>query len=338
VILAFDAGNDPPPGAVSEEIPLNHRQFAGSGSRLCRKRAVENPNQPLEMAGDSNGASDMESVKRFLSKFAMDVIRATAASAVAALLFTHMQWTQTPASAPTQPTAPTTANPQSTQIVRDEHDLMVEYLKAERAKERAAIEKEIRESKEAAAKEAVAKEAAAKEARDAKLARIAAEAAARQADIDSRKLAPAPKPALAHALPAPLTDGVNAALLASPSPASPAPASPAPASPAPASPPSVATSSAPTPVNVNPNPTGDAVANSLPPLNPPTVIQALPEPPPATRVDAPRDTSLADKAIDATHVKDVGAFMREVGGWFQHEDAPVPPADVHVSRFNNADM
>jgi hypothetical protein len=30
--------------------------------------------------------------------------------------------------------------------------------------------------------------------------------------------------------------------------------------------------------------------------------------------------------------------MREVSGWFQHEDAPVPPADVRVSRYNNPDM
>jgi hypothetical protein len=283
------------------------------------------------MPGDSNGASDMESVKRFLSKFAMDVIRAVAASAVAALLFTHFQWTQTPASTPAQPTVPATANQQSTQLVRDEHDVMAEYLKAERAKERAEIEKEIRASKEVAAKEVAAKEAAAKEAakeaRDAKLARNAAEAAARQAELESRKPAPAPapKPVIAHAPPAPPTDNVNAAPAAGP--------------------PSVAVSGIqapvnvnPTPANPNPNPTSGVAASNLPPLNPPTVVQALPEPAPASTVEAPRDTNLADKAIDATHVKDVGNFMREVGGWFRHEDAPVPPADVRLSRYNNPDM
>jgi hypothetical protein len=253
------------------------------------------------------------------------LVRATAASAVAALLFTHLQWTQTPASAPAQPTVPATANQQSTQLVRDEHDVMVEYLKAERAKERAEIEKEIRVAKEVAAKEAAAKEAAAKEAakeaRDAKLARSAAEAAARQADLESRKPAPAPKPAVAHALPALPSDSVNAAPAAGP--------------------PSVAVSGTPAPVNVTPapvNPNSGVPASNLPPLNPPTVVQALPEPAPATTVEAPHDTNLADKAIDATHVKDVGKFMREVGGWFRHEDAPVPPADVHVTRYNNADM
>src|SRR5215510_13487307 len=91
----------------------------------------------------------MQALQQFLSKFAMDVVRTALASAICALLFAH-QWTQsTPPSAASQPTTgpvSSVAGAQAVQMIRDEHGLVAEYLKAEHAKERAVIEKEVREA------------------------------------------------------------------------------------------------------------------------------------------------------------------------------------------------
>jgi hypothetical protein len=112
----------------------------------------------------------MQAVRRFLSKFAMDVVRTALASGVCAVLFAH-QWTQTtaPASQPEATAAPTSE--QSSQIVRDEHGTMAEFLKAEYAKERAAIEKEVREAEAAKMQQAAVK----------------------QAELDARRAAPIPR-------------------------------------------------------------------------------------------------------------------------------------------------
>jgi hypothetical protein len=241
----------------------------------------------------------MQALQQFLSKFAMDVVRTALASAICALLFAH-QWTQSTPSTASQATTGTAsvAGEQAVRMIRDEHDLVAEYLKAEHAKERAVIEKEVREAN--AAKQAV-------------------QAAVRQPDVEARKIAPtAQRPiqqrlASVDSVPA----GSGAALPAS---VTPAPASVAPAAVAPAAVAPVAA------VNTPVNPA--AVA----PLPPPVVL-APPEVAAPSRVEAPRE-SFGQKVATATHVNDVVSFVRDVSGWFKHEEAPVPPADVRFPLVN----
>jgi hypothetical protein len=226
----------------------------------------------------------MQRVQRFLSKFAMDVLRTAVASAIGALLYTH-SWMQGSSPAIVQSATPAVATEQVAQMIRDEHDVMVEYLKAEHAKELAVIEQEVRETKAA---------------------RSAQDTTVRQAELEPRKVS-APRPN-----PTPRVSAVESVNIA-PSPSIGA-ASPT------AGPVTVA---------------GTVVAAGLPPA------AAMPQPPeeaqPA-KVEPPREATLAEKAAAATHVNDVVSFARDVSGWFKHEDAPVPPAEVRLSPFANAGM
>jgi hypothetical protein len=226
----------------------------------------------------------MQRVQRFLSKFAMDVLRTAVASSIGALLFTH-PWMQGSSPTIVQSATPAVAAEQVAQMIRDEHGVMVEYLKAEHAKELAVIEQEVRETKAA---------------------RSAQETTARQVDLEPRKVsAPRPNPTLRVSA----VESANIAVSPTISAAAP---------------------------NAGPIPAGaTVVAAGLPPAT------AMPPPPeeaaPAT-VDPPREATLAEKAAAATHVNDVVSFARDVSGWFKHEDAPVPPAEVRLSPFANAGM
>jgi hypothetical protein len=275
--------------------------------------------------------SNMQSVQRFLSKFALDVLRTMVASAIGALIFAHLGWLgSSPAStqAPVVTVTPTVPTEQVARLVRDEHDVMVQYLKAAHAKEVAAVEKEVREAKAARIAQETAKAAA-------ETARVASETA--RAVSETARAAPETARA------APET-------VAAVGPAEPGRSVAAPRSIVAARAPSVeganANSSA-TIVGVAPpvggvgsaaganSPGGAIVASSLPP---PIVIPALPEPAPPSQVEVPRDMSLADKAVAVTHIKDVVSFVRDVSSWFKHEEAPVPPADVRLSPFASAEM
>jgi len=245
----------------------------------------------------------IQRVQRFLSKFAMDVVRTMVASAIGALLFTH-QWTL--GSAPvTQPVAASVGTPgQVGQMVRDEHDVMVQYLKAEHAKERAALEKEVRDAQ------------AARSVQDAQR----AQEAMRPTDAEPRKTAALPRP-----VPAPRLASETAPANVAPVVANAAPIAPV------AAPVAVAGA----------NPAGSAVVANLPP---PITITPLPDvvaSAPKVEVQQPpqpQEPTLAQKAAAATHVNDVVSFMRDVSSWFTHEDAPVPPADVRLNRFISASM
>ena len=267
--------------------------------------------------------SNMQRVQRFLSKFALDVLRTMVASAIGALIFAHLGWLGS-SPAPTQPAAsvaPTVPTEQVARLVRDEHDVMVQYLKAAHAKEVAAIEKEVREAKAARTAQETAKTAA-ETARAApetaratpETARAALETAAVAGQAEPGRSAVAPRSIVAAR--AASVDGANANNSAT------------------------IVGGAPPVGGVGPatganSPGGAVVASSLPP---PIVIPALPEPAPPSKVEAPRDMTLADKAVAVTHIKDVVSFVRDVSSWFKHEDAPVPPADVRLSPFASAEM
>jgi hypothetical protein len=237
----------------------------------------------------------MQAVQQFLSKFAMDVLRTALASAFCALLFAH-QWSQsTPPAASqatvaqaTATTASLAAGEQAVQMIRDEHNLVTEYLKAEQAKERAAIEKEVREANAAKIQQATQ-----------------ATPTVRQAEIEPRKSAPATRPIPPRVAAAESVPATSGAAMSAPVGAANTPASP-------------------------------VVVAALPP----PVILAPPGSAAPTKIDPPRETteSFGQKVVAATHVNDVVSFARDVSGWFKHEEAPVPPAEVRLSPFVNAEM
>jgi hypothetical protein len=264
--------------------------------------------------------SNMQRVQRFLSKFAMDVLRTMVASAIGALIFTHLGWlgaSPVPTQAPVvtvAPTVPTVPTEQVARLVRDEHDVMVQYLKAAHAKEVAAIEKEVREAKAARIAQETAKAVPEMAKAPPETARAAPETAAAIGPAEPGRSVAAPRSIAAAR--APSLDGANANSSAT------------------------IVGGAPPISGVGPatganSPGGAIVAGSLPP---PIVIPALPEPAPPSQVETPRDMSLADKAVAVTHIKDVVSFVRDVSSWFKHEEAPVPPADVRLSPFASAEM
>jgi hypothetical protein len=261
--------------------------------------------------------SNMQRVQRFLSKFAMDVLRTMVASAIGALIFTHLGWlgaSPVPMQAPVVTVAPTVPTEQVARLVRDEHDVMVQYLKAAHAKEVAAIEKEVREAKAARIAQETAKAVPEMAKAPPETARAAPETAAAIGPAEPGRSVAAPRSIAAAR--APSLDGANANSSAT------------------------IVGGAPPVGGVGPatganSPGGAIVAGSLPP---PIVIPALPEPAPPSQVETPRDMSLADKAVAATHIKDVVSFVRDVSSWFKHEEAPVPPADVRLSPFASAEM
>ena len=254
----------------------------------------------------------------------MDVLRTMVASAIGALIFTHLGWlgsSPAPTQAPVVTVAPTVPTEQVARLVRDEHDVMVQYLKAAHAKEVAAIEKEVREAKAAKIAQETAKAASetAKATPEtaraaAETARVAPETAAAVGPVEPGRSVAAPRSIVVARAPA--VDGANTNSSATIAGGAPPVGGVGPAT---------GTSS----------PSGAIVAGSLPP---PVVIPALPEPAPPSQVEAPRDMSLADKAVAATHIKDVVSFVRDVSSWFKHEEAPVPPADVRLSPFASAEM
>jgi hypothetical protein len=264
--------------------------------------------------------SNMQRVQRFLSKFAMDVLRTMVASAIGALIFTHLGWlgaSPVPTQAPVvtvAPTVPTVPTEQVARLVRDEHDVMVQYLKAAHAKEVAAIEKEVREAKAARIAQETAKAVPEMAKAPPETARAAPETAAAIGPAEPGRSVAAPRSIAAAR--APSLDGANANSSAT------------------------IVGGAPPVGGVGPatganSPGGAIVAGSLPP---PIVIPALPEPAPPSQVETPRDMSLADKAVAVTHITDVVSFVRDVSSWFKHEEAPVPPADVRLSPFASAEM
>jgi hypothetical protein len=247
----------------------------------------------------------MHRVRRFLSTFALDVLRAVAASAIGAFIVTH-QWTQTQTQAPAAtPSSPATEQP-VTQMVRDEHAAMGDYLKDEEAKERLALEKSRQDAKLARAEPRS----------DIDSHKVSSRPAATHASIEAQKpVAQAnPPPASAPAVNGTPVDGpqttvrIEAAGRANATTAVAAPTTPVP----------VAT------------PNSDAiVATTLPP--PAAAPDGSAD---AVKPAAPPQQSLADKAVAITHINDVIAFAHRFVGLFHFEEAPVPPADVRTNRFD----
>jgi hypothetical protein len=247
----------------------------------------------------------MHRVRRFLSTFALDVLRAVAASAIGAFIVTH-QWTQTQIQAQTQApaaTPPVTEQP-VTQMVRDEHAAMGDYLKDEEAKERLALEKSRQ---------------------DAKIAR-----AEPRSDVDSHK--PSVRPPATHPS-AEVQKGVAQANVPL-----------APAQSVGGAPMDGSTTTKIEPANRGNTTTIVAPITPVPAATPGSdaiVATTLPPPPPAPDVPAdvvkpaaPPQQSLADKAVAITHINDVIAFAHRFVGLFHFEEAPVPPADVRTNRFD----
>jgi hypothetical protein len=236
---------------------------------------------------------------RFLAKFAMDVFRTALASAVGAFLFSHM-WTQGSAPPIQRVASATAASEEAAQVIRDEHNVMAQYLKAKHEEERAEIEKEVRETQAA---------------------RMVHEKVApvRQADLEPAKTVPA-RP---RAVP---TGGVSSAANSASA--------------------SAVTNAALTVASLNSSAAGMAsttvITASLPP---PTAVQAPPDAATPYQIDAQHDPSreshppnLAEQAAAVTHVNDVVSFVHDVASWFRHDDAPVPPAEVHTNPFADGPM
>jgi len=114
----------------------------------------------------------MPLLARFFGKFVVDILPAALASAVAGFLFTQFQFGHAPTPRPATE-AVTPASAEMMALVRDEHTMIVDYLKAQMAAEKSRLVAEDSESARAAAD---AEAADAKAAADAK---IAAEAATR---------------------------------------------------------------------------------------------------------------------------------------------------------------
>jgi hypothetical protein len=236
---------------------------------------------------------------RFLAKFAMDVFRTALASAVGAFLFSHV-WTQS-SSPPVQRVASAAAgSEEAAQVIRDEHDVMVQFLKAKHEEERAEVEKEMRESQAA---------------------RMAHEKVApvRQADLEPPKTLPSRPNPTPRAV---STGGFNIVTnSAGPSAVTKAAVTVAGAS-------SSAAGTAPTAV----------VTASLPPPTVVQALPDAATPNQLEVRDQSRPPNLADQAVAVTHVNDVVAFVHDVAGWFRPDDAPVPPAEVHTNPFADGPM
>jgi len=128
-------------------------------------------------AGPSNAAPrEAPLIGRFVAKLVVDVLPAALASLVGGFLFTQYQHARTVAAQPTTEQV-TPASPEMMRLVRDEHDAIIDYLKAQTALEK---------SRATAAEEVDDVHAAA----DAKAAAAATAAAGRRA----AQVVSAPKP------------------------------------------------------------------------------------------------------------------------------------------------
>jgi len=91
-------------------------------------------NRPFEkFVWRENGVMRYEVVRRLVAKLVHDVLPAALASLIGGLLFTHFQLGRMPAPVAAQ-VAP--ASPEMMQLLRDEHGLIVNYLKAQVANEK----------------------------------------------------------------------------------------------------------------------------------------------------------------------------------------------------------
>ena len=128
---------------------------------------------------------------RFLAKFVLDILPAALASVIGGFLFTQYQFGHAVAPHPAAEQV-TPASPEMLKFVRDEHAMMVDYLKAEAAAERSRQAAAQRDDERAAAEATAA--AATKSA--------AAEPTRRLADIVTASLAAAPRDKVAANAPA----------------------------------------------------------------------------------------------------------------------------------------
>jgi len=87
-------------------------------------------------AGPSNAAPrEAPLIGRFVAKLVVDVLPAALASLVGGFLFTQYQHARTVAAQPTTEQV-TPASPEMMRLVRDEHDAIIDYLKAQTALEK----------------------------------------------------------------------------------------------------------------------------------------------------------------------------------------------------------
>jgi hypothetical protein len=125
-------------------------------------------------------------IVRFLAKFVLDILPAALASVIGGFLFTQYQFGHT--AEPHQATEQVTpASAEMMRLVRDEHAMIVDYLKAQMAAEKSKLAAQDREDARAAA-DAKAEEA---KVADAKLADAKAAAARRLAAVGPSKPAAA---------------------------------------------------------------------------------------------------------------------------------------------------
>jgi hypothetical protein len=188
------------------------------------------------LPGAASVPHELPVMVRFLAKFVLDILPAALASVIGGFLFTQYQFGHAGAPHPAaEQVMP--ASPEMLKFVRDEHAMMVDYLKAQAAAERSRVAAAQHDDERAAA-EAAATKAAAAEAAATKAA--AAEPNRRLADVVMASLAEAPRdkaavtvataaPAQAPApsLPPPLVIGQTNSLappLAAPAPAQGGPA------------------------------------------------------------------------------------------------------------------
>jgi len=78
---------------------------------------------------------EMPLLRRFAAKFVHDILPAALASVIGGFLFTHLHVSR----APELPAASTAASAEMMHLLRDEHGLMVNFLNAEMAKEKAQL-------------------------------------------------------------------------------------------------------------------------------------------------------------------------------------------------------
>jgi hypothetical protein len=153
----------------------------------------------MQQAGASPASQNMPLLLRFVAKFTVDILPAALASVIGGFLFTQYHLGHSPEHPALVQVAP--ASDEMMQIVRDEHSLIVDYLKAQMAAEKSKLAAMDQDDARAVA-DAKASAAAA----DAKAAAAAAAAAKRlvAAAVPPKPAAPHSKPVtVAAAAPAP---------------------------------------------------------------------------------------------------------------------------------------
>jgi hypothetical protein len=161
----------------------------------------------MQQAGAVPASHNLPLLVRFLAKFTVDILPAALASVIGGFLFTQYHLGRTPDHPALVQVAP--ASDEMMQIVRDEHAMIVDYLKAQMAAEKSKLAAMDQDDARAVADAKAAAAAAAK--RLAAAALPPKPATPRIKPVTATAAAPAPQAPLVIAQAAPQADAVPAA-------------------------------------------------------------------------------------------------------------------------------